>query len=65
MRCTSPEAQVVGLLHDVVEDTPVTFGELEGEGFSKNVMDAFRLLTHDPQVPYEDYIQQVKTQPVT
>lgn len=40
MRCTSPEAQIVGLLHDVVEDTPVTFEELAGEGFSKNVMDA-------------------------
>lgn len=40
MRCTSPEAQIVGLLHDVVEDTPVTFEEPEGEGLSKNVMDA-------------------------
>jgi (p)ppGpp synthase/HD superfamily hydrolase len=64
MRCTSPEAQIVGLLHDVVEDTTVTFEELEGEGFSKNVMDALRLLTHDAKVPYEDYIQQVKTHPV-
>lgn len=64
MRCTSPEAQIVGLLHDVVEDTSVPFEELEYEGFSKNVLDALRLLTHDPQVPYEDYIQQVKTHPV-
>jgi len=63
-RCTSPEAQIVGLLHDVVEDTSVTFEELEGEGFSKNVMDALRLLTHEPKVPYEDYIQQVKTHPL-
>jgi (p)ppGpp synthase/HD superfamily hydrolase len=60
-RCTSPEAQIVGLLHDVVEDTPVTFEELEGEGFSKTVMEALRLLTHDSQVPYEDYIREIKS----
>jgi (p)ppGpp synthase/HD superfamily hydrolase len=39
MRCTIPEALIVALLHDVVEDTPVTFEELEGEGFSKTVID--------------------------
>jgi len=48
----------------VVEDTPVTFEELEGEGFSNTVMEALRLLTHDSQVPYEDYIERVKTHPV-
>jgi (p)ppGpp synthase/HD superfamily hydrolase len=61
MRCTSTEAQIVGLLHDVVEDTPVTFEELEGEGFSKTVMEALRLLTHDSKVPYEGYIREIKT----
>ena len=61
MRCTSTEAQIVGLLHDVVEDTQVPFQELEGEGFSKTVMEALRLLTHDPKVPYEDYIREIKT----
>lgn len=61
MRCTSTEAQIVGLLHDVVEDTQVTFEELEGEGFSKTVMEALRLLTHDPKVPYQDYIREIKT----
>lgn len=64
MRCTSPEAKIVGLLHDVVEDTSVTFEELEAEGFSPNVLAALRLLTHSSEVPYEDYIQQVKTHPI-
>jgi (p)ppGpp synthase/HD superfamily hydrolase len=61
MRCTSPEAKIVGLLHDVVEDTSVTFEELEAEGFSVDVLAALRLLTHASEVPYEDYIEQVKT----
>lgn len=64
MRCTSPEAKIVGLLHDVVEDTSVTFEELEAEGFSVDVLAALRLLTHASEVPYEDYIQQVKTHPI-
>ena len=61
MRCCSPEAKIVGLLHDVVEDTPVTFEELEAEGFSKEVLAALRLLTHASEVPYADYIEHVKT----
>ena len=64
MRCTSPEAKIVGLLHDVVEDTAMTFEELEAEGFSVDVLAALRLLTHASEVPYEDYIQQVKTHPI-
>jgi len=64
MRCTSPEAKIVGLLHDVVEDTSVTFEELEAEGFSVNALAALRLLTHASEVPYEDYIQLVKTHPI-
>ena len=57
MRCTSADAKTAALLHDVVEDTPVTFEELEAEGFSTNVLSALRLLTHASEVPYDDYIQ--------
>jgi (p)ppGpp synthase/HD superfamily hydrolase len=64
MRCTSPEAKIVGLLHDVVEDTSVTFEDLEADGFSEDVMAALRLLTHASEVPYADYIDQVKTHPI-
>lgn len=35
------------VLHDAVEDTDLTFEELENEGFSERVMNALRLLTHD------------------
>ncbi len=56
MRCTAPNAKIVALLHDVVEDTGVTMEQLQTEGFSEEVLAALRLVTHDPSVSYEDYI---------
>lgn len=37
----------VALLHDVVEDTDITFEDLQMEGFSDEIMEALRLLTFD------------------
>ncbi len=51
------------LLHDVVEDTPVTFADLEGE-FPKEVTDVLRLLTHEEGVDYFDYVRRIKTNPI-
>lgn len=54
---------IVALLHDVVEDTDVTFEELEKE-FSNNVIEAIKLLTHDKKVPYDEYILKLKDNPI-
>ena len=54
----------VALLHDVVEDTNITFNDLEKEGFSEEVIGALKLLTHDLDVPYMDYIRKIKPQEV-
>jgi (p)ppGpp synthase/HD superfamily hydrolase len=48
------------LLHDVVEDTDVTFEELAAQGISVEVIDAVRLLTHEDGVPYMDYVRAIK-----
>lgn len=53
----------VALLHDVVEDTSVTFEDLERE-FPPEVTDALRLLTHDPAVPYRDYVDALVANPI-
>ena len=63
MRCASPAARIVALLHDVVEDTPVTFDQLRTEGFSAEVLSALQLLTHSKDVPYDDYIQKLMVNP--
>ncbi len=57
---STDEAMVVGWLHDVVEDCPEwDFSKLESAGFGKDVTDAIRLLTHDPEVPYLEYVAQI------
>lgn len=52
--------RIVGVLHDVVEDSDWSFERLMDEGFSKEVMDALRCLTHDPRVSYDQHISHLK-----
>ena len=51
------------LLHDVIEDTHVTIEELERE-FPKEITDAIRLLTHDDNTEYLDYVREIKKNPI-
>lgn len=51
------------LLHDTVEDTDVTLEDLKQE-FPAEVVEAVRLLTHDPDDDYFDYVRAIKANPV-
>ena len=53
----------VALLHDTVEDTNITFEDLEQE-FPKEVIDVVRLLTHEEGVDYFDYVRAIKQNPI-
>ena len=55
---------VVALLHDVVEDTDYTLEDLREMGFPQEVVDALALLTHDPEVPYMEYVSEIAKNPV-
>ena len=55
---------VCALLHDVVEDTDLTLADLAGMGFPTEVTEVLALLTHDPAVPYMDYVKEISTNPV-
>ena len=48
------------LLHDVKEDTEVTFEEMSAQGISDEVINVLRLLTHDDATSYMDYILNIK-----
>ena len=51
------------LLHDVVEDTAVTLEEL-AEIFPAEVVEAVRLLTHDPEEDYFAYVRRIRDNPI-
>ena len=54
----------VALLHDVVEDTDITFEQLKEEGFGDDIISAIKLMTHQKGVPYFDYIRAIKKNPI-
>lgn len=54
----------LALLHDVVEDTSVTFKDLINLGFNDNVISALKLLTHNDDTPYMEYVAKIKTNPL-
>lgn len=53
---TDEISTVCALLHDVVEDTNTSFIDLENMGFPKEVIDVLKLLTHNDDTPYMDYV---------
>lgn len=55
------EEQVAGLLHDVVEDTGITFDDLLRLGVDETIVDALRLLTHTDDMTYEEYVNRIAT----
>ena len=61
---TDEASTVVALLHDVMEDTHYTREDLEAMGFGGEIMEALLLLTHDPSVPYMDYVAALKSNPI-
>lgn len=59
------EQKIVGVLHDVVEDSDWTFEMLEAEGFSSEVIAALKCVTKlSEDENYEDFISRVLTNPV-
>jgi len=70
----------VALLHDVVEDSDITFNDLRSEGFPDHIIDAIVLLTKEDSPvsvdehlqlhessrknEYMDYIKRIKSNPI-
>ena len=60
----TPEARMAAVLHDVVEDTEITFDDLAAQGCPKDVVEALKLLTHvkpgqDPGESRSDYLHRL------
>jgi (p)ppGpp synthase/HD superfamily hydrolase len=53
--------RIVGVLHDVIEDTDCSFTDLENLGVSKNVINTLELLTHTEDESYGKYLSRIIT----
>ena len=58
------DAVCVALLHDTVEDTNISFEDLINEGFNDSIINALKLLTHNDDTPYLEYIARIKENPL-
>lgn len=55
----SEEQKIVALLHDVIEDTEITIGDLKKKGFSEKIIEAVDAITKKGE-SYEEYLKKVK-----
>lgn len=59
-----PSFKVVALLHDVVEDTPMTLKQLRDLGFSEYIVDSVDAITKREGEDYLDYLDRIIRDPV-
>lgn len=64
MSVDSIDAKMVAVMHDLVEDTPMTLEQLREKGFSDAVVNGVKLVTHEEDVTYSDYIVAIKDNPL-
>jgi (p)ppGpp synthase/HD superfamily hydrolase len=69
LRLKTAEERIVGVLHDVVEDTrhkpnPVTLDDLRRMGYSKRVVAAIDSVTIRDGESYDDFIRRAKSNPL-
>ena len=62
-RLTTPQEQVVGWLHDTVEDTPLTLGEVAAR-FGPETAAAVDAISRRDGESWDDYIDRVKQNPI-
>lgn len=61
----SIDEKIVGILHDVVEDSNLTIDDLIAEGFAPNIIEALRCITKQSESePYDHFIARIKGNPL-
>lgn len=59
------DEKIVGVLHDVIEDSDWTFAMLQNEGFSPEVIEALRCVTKTSENEnYDDFIDRIRKNPL-
>ena len=60
-RGKNEDEKITALLHDVLEDSNMTFEQLLAEGFPPRILAAVRCLTRNEGESYEAFIERVKS----
>ena len=58
----SDDLKIAALLHDIIEDTPITSDDLRAEGYSERTIDLVETVTRpegDDRATYIEWIQQI------
>jgi (p)ppGpp synthase/HD superfamily hydrolase len=61
---TREDCEVASLLHDVIEDTPITAEDLLAMGFSPRSIRLVELLSKDKSKPKDDYFSAIREEPL-
>ncbi|MGG5288785.1 GTP pyrophosphokinase [Pseudomonas shirazensis] len=64
MRVSTPEQRIVAVLHDVLEDTPLTVSDLALEGFPLKILAALLSLSRRPGESYEAFVIRAGADPL-
>ena len=64
LHCQTEDEKIVALLHDVVEDTKISFDDLKEYGFPNQIIEAVKALTKQKNESYDVYIDRVIKNPI-
>ncbi len=64
LRMKTEKEMIVAILHDVIENTTVTLGDLKAKGFSDDLLAALDLLTKKRGQTYDEYIAAISRNPL-
>lgn len=60
---TDPVCQIIAILCDTIENTPLTLELLRAANFDPAVVDGVQAMTKGPSEPYREYIQRLSANP--
>ena len=58
------DAQIVAILHDVVEDTPTTLEDLRAAGFAERILAAIDCVTRREEESYDEFVTRSQSNPL-
>ncbi len=63
-RLSGETEQIVGVLHDVIEDSDLTPDDLRRHGYSEEIITALEHVTRRPDETYEEFVQRSRQHPI-